>query len=48
MVGVGQVMVISPGRSYVLPAEKSFRIDSANLRKDAKNIGNFLNMKFKR
>lgn len=46
--GIGQAMVISAGRAYVRPAEKSFRIDAANLRNDAINIGRKLNKKFKR
>lgn len=45
--GVRQAMVIAPRRSYVLPAEKSFMIDAASLRKDARKIGEDLNKEFR-
>lgn len=45
--GFGQAMVIAPGRSYVLPAEKPFLTDAASLRKDASKIGEDLNKEFR-
>ena len=45
--GVRQAMVISPGRAYVLPAEKSFSLDAVKLQNDAKKIGSDLNREFR-
>lgn len=40
--GMRQALVISPGRAYVRPANNAFRIDAANLRNDAKKVGDDL------
>lgn len=45
--GVRQAMAISPGRAYVLPAEKSFSLDAVKLQNDAKKIGSDLNREFR-
>ncbi len=46
--GAAQVLIISSRRDYILPAEKSFRIDAANLNKDARRLGIDLNKNLKR
>ncbi len=46
--GLGRAMVMSHGRSYVLPAEKSFPLDAANLRRDANQLARGLRMQFKK
>ncbi len=45
---IGQAMVMSHGRSYILPAEKSFPLDAANLRRDASKVARGLSMQFKK
>ncbi len=44
--GLSRAVVISHGRSFVLPAEKSFPLDAANLRRDANHIARGLNKQF--
>lgn len=46
--GVSQAMVISHDRTYVLPAEKSFPLDAASLRRDADKIAHGLSMQFRK
>ncbi len=46
--GIGQAVVMSRDRPYVLPAEKSFPIDAANLRRDAHKVARDLNVQFKK
>jgi hypothetical protein len=45
--GMGQAMVISPDRPYVLPLDKAFQIDNSNLNNDTRKIGRGLNRKIK-
>lgn len=46
--GIGRAMVMSHDRPYVLPAEKSFPLDAANLRGDARRVAHDLNQQFKK
>lgn len=46
--GLGRAMVMSRGRSYLRPAEKSFPLDAANLRGDANKVAHGLSMQFKK
>jgi hypothetical protein len=46
--GISRAMVMSRGRPYVFPAEKSFPLDAANLRQDANKVAHGLNMQFKK
>ena len=46
--GLGRALVMSRDRPYVLPAEKSFPIDAANLRRDANKIARGLSSQFKK
>ncbi len=46
--GLGRAMVMSHDRSYVLPAEKSFPLDAANVRRDANQLAHGLRMQFKK
>ena len=45
--GMAQALVISPDRAYLRPANNAFQVDSANLKKDTRKIGNDLNKKLK-
>ncbi len=45
---VGRVMVMAHDRPYVLPAEKSFPLDAATLRADARRVAHTLNEQFKK
>ncbi len=47
-VGAAQVLVISPGRNYTVPAGNPFRSDAANLRRDAARTAHDLARNFKR
>jgi len=46
--GIGQAMVVSRGRAYTLPEENTFRMDAANLQRDARKVGKNLKMNFNR
>jgi len=46
--GLGQAMVVSRGRAYILPGANTFRMDAANLQRDARIIGKDLKMNFNR
>lgn len=45
--GMGQVLVISPNRSYIRPRSNGFKRDAARLTKDARTVGDGLRAKIK-
>ncbi len=45
--GASQVLVMAPRRDYVQPAKNGFAADHAQLRQDAKKVGNELKKKLK-
>ncbi len=45
---IGRAMVMSHDRPYVLPAEKPFPLDAANLHGDARRVAHALNQQFKK
>lgn len=46
--GMRAAMVMARGRPYVLPPERAFGLDAANLRGDAENIVRDMNRQFRK
>ncbi len=46
--GFRHAMLLSRGRPYVLPPERSFPLDAAALRRDAARVARSLNVQFRK
>ena len=45
--GMGQVLVLSPNRSYIRPQSNGFKRDAARMAKDMRTVGNGLRAKIR-